>query len=110
MITKANLNKISIELTPEEKKRINTYEKQNVPNKEPGKHDYINTSLDTFMFRCPIGTCKYNIINPHNTEQSILKHCEQFHCDNKILYQYQEKYSRAIATTFYEGKIFPSKK
>ena len=102
MVTKVNLNKISIELTPEEKKRINTYEIQNVSNKEPGKHDYINTTLYTFMFRCSIGTCKYNIINPHNTQQSILKHCEQFHCDNKILYEYDLNYSRATEQFLYD--------
>ena len=103
MITKVNLNKISIELTPEEKKRINTYEIQKVPNIEPGKHDYINKTAYTFMFRCSLGTCKYNIINPHNTQQSILKHCEQFHCDNKLLYEYEQNYSRATEKYLYNG-------
>ena len=102
MITIANLNKIDIELTTEEKNRMKTYTEQNIQKKDPAKHDYINESIFKFMYRCPIVTCKYNIINPHNPQQSIIEHCKHFHYLNKILYQYNEKYSRAMIQVLYD--------
>ena len=104
MITIASLNRIEIELTTEEKNRMKIYNKQNIPKKDPAKHDYVNDSIFKFMYRCPIGTCKYNIVNPHNPQQSIMEHSKHFHYRNKILYQYNEKYSRAMEQVFYDGQ------
>ena len=81
MITHVTLYPIPIRLTEEEDFRIKNYIKN--PQFNPCKHDYIDRN-SPYMFRCPLVTCKYNIINPQNIDENIIEHCKHFHKDNDI--------------------------
>ena len=88
MITRVTLRPIPTRLTEEEDFRIKNYIEN--PQFNSCKHDYIDRS-SPYMFRCPLVTCKYSIINPQNIKENIIERCKHFHKNNEIHFQYKTK-------------------
>ena len=92
LTTQVLLRPISTTLTQEENFRMKNYTK-NPQLFNFRKHDYIDPS-SSYMYRCPLITCKYTIINPHDIDTSIKEHCQHFHLNNSITFQVANYYKK----------------
>ena len=90
--TQVLLLPISTTLTQEENFRMKNYTK-NPRLYNFRKHDYIDPS-SSYMYRCPLITCKYAIINPQDIDTSIKEHCQHFHLNNSITFQVANYYKK----------------
>ena len=87
--THIKIYRIPLIFTEEETKRNVHYRQINTQFGVRAKDDYIDPT-SKYMYRCPSAICKYHIMNPQNIKDTILRHCEKFHRNNTLTYEYQD--------------------